>query len=73
MGWDAVQCRTAGLGGRQPADYIAKAVGFASDQQALATLRQDLQANLPAPLFNAEAFAKDLAEAFQRCWQRGKL
>ena len=49
-----------------PADYVAKAVAFASDHPAIGRLRQDLQANLAQrPLFNAEDFAKDLAQAFQ--------
>ena len=49
-----------------PADYVAKAVAFASDHQAIGSLRQDLQANLAQrPLFDAKAFAKDLGEAFQ--------
>lgn len=49
-----------------PGDYVAKAVAFASDQPAIAALRQELQANLAQqPLFNTHAFAKDLAEAFQ--------
>jgi len=49
-----------------PADYVAKAVAFALDHQAIAALRQDLQTNLAQrPLFDARAFAKDLADAFQ--------
>jgi len=47
-------------------DYVAKAVAFASNREALAAIRQDLQANLAdRPLFNTEQFAKDLHEAFE--------
>lgn len=55
------------------ADYIDKAVQFASDIGRLARLRTGLRASLPAtPLFDAERFARNFVAAMWEMWESGK-
>lgn len=52
-------------------DYVAKAVAFASDLQALASLRAGLRERVVAsPLFDVQLFAKRLEAALHGIWQR---
>jgi predicted O-linked N-acetylglucosamine transferase (SPINDLY family) len=52
-------------------EYVAKAVAFASDRDALARLRQGLRAQvLASPVFDADRFADDLHQALRGMWQR---
>ena len=55
---------------RDDADYVAKAVAFASDAAALARLRAGLRAQvLASPLFDAPRFARHFEEALWGMWQ----
>jgi predicted O-linked N-acetylglucosamine transferase (SPINDLY family) len=52
------------------ADYVAKAVHFASDLPKLATLREELREQVRAsPLFDAPRFAKHFEQALWGMWQ----
>lgn len=52
------------------ADYIAKAIHFSSDLQALAKLRSGLRAQvLASPLFDAERFARNFEKAMFEIWE----
>jgi len=56
---------------RDDADYVAKAVAFASDLSTLARLRAGLRAQvLASPLFDAERFAKNVEAALWGMWQQ---
>jgi len=56
---------------RHDADYVAKAVAFASDLATLAQLRAGLRAQvLASPLFDAERFAKNVEAALWGMWQQ---
>jgi predicted O-linked N-acetylglucosamine transferase (SPINDLY family) len=51
-------------------EYVAKAIAFANDRDALAELRQGLRARLIAsPLCDARRFARHLEAAFEGMWQ----
>ena len=53
-----------------PRNYVAKAIAFASDVPALATLRGGLRTRLhDSPVCNAPLFARNLEEAFQGMWR----
>jgi protein O-GlcNAc transferase len=53
------------------ADYVAKAVAFASDLERLASLRASLrQQVLASPLFDAPRFARNFEDALWGMWQR---
>lgn len=52
-------------------DYVAKAVAFASDLQAMASLRAGLRERVVAsPLFDVQLFAKRLEAALHGIWQQ---
>ncbi len=52
-------------------DYVAKAVAFSEDLDALATLRAGLRDQLmTSPLCNAQRFAENLEGALQGMWRR---
>lgn len=52
-------------------DYVAKAVAFAGDTQALATLRAGLRGRLLAsPLCDAPRFARNFEHAMRGMWQQ---
>lgn len=51
-------------------DYVAKAVGFANDVEALAKLRQGLRTQvLNSPIFDANRFAKNFETAMWEMWR----
>jgi predicted O-linked N-acetylglucosamine transferase (SPINDLY family) len=51
-------------------EYVAKAIAFANDHDALADLRQGLRARLIAsPLCDARRFARHLEAAFEGMWR----
>ena len=51
-------------------DYIAKAINFSSDLQALAKLRSGLRAQvLASPLFDSERFARNFEKAMLEIWE----
>jgi protein O-GlcNAc transferase len=53
------------------AEYQRKAIEFAADLPALATLRASLRATLPATaLFDGARFAGDLEAALREIWRR---
>ncbi|RQR47686.1 tetratricopeptide repeat protein [Burkholderia sp. Bp9140] len=64
----------AGMGGWIAADedaYLAKAIAFASDRDALAALRATLrERTLASPLCDAARFARNLEDAFHGMWAR---
>lgn len=64
---------TAGLPGwvaESPDDFVARALAFAADMEALATLRQNLRRRfLASPLCDAPRFARNLEAAFEGMWQ----
>jgi predicted O-linked N-acetylglucosamine transferase (SPINDLY family) len=53
-----------------PAQFVAKAVQFASDFNALSQLRNQLRAQvLASPLFDGERFAQNMQQALWQMWQ----
>ena len=53
-----------------PDDFVARALAFAADMEALATLRQNLRRRfLASPLCDAPRFARNLEAAFEGMWQ----
>jgi predicted O-linked N-acetylglucosamine transferase (SPINDLY family) len=52
-------------------DYIAKAINFSSDLEALDTLRKGLRERLlQTPLCDARSFASDVETAYQDMWRK---
>lgn len=55
---------------RDEADYVARAMRFASDLDGLVRLRANLRAQLlGSPLFDAAAFASDFEQAIRGMWE----
>lgn len=55
---------------RDEADYVAQAMAFARDRQALADLRQGLRTRVAqSPLMDAPRFARDFAAAIGALWR----
>lgn len=65
-------CHNAGLSdwiAEDEDDYYEKAVSFASDLEALASLRAGLRKQvLGSPLFDAERFARNFEKAMFELW-----
>jgi len=53
------------------AAYVARAVAYGRDGEALRSLRSDFEARrATAPLFDAPRFARDLEDAYRQMWDR---
>jgi len=73
----ASQVSTLGLNeliAHSEAEYIAKALEFASDPEALKSIRQKLEANrVHSPLFNTKQYVKDLESLYIDLVNKAKL